>query len=226
MRGQRVRTEARINGILSGVGLVPVVCPGAKSDCHKHRQGPKLRVPLSGYWDLESRRWISTAADWPVKDLIGPAVPEATAVEPTAVHGIFFGDSNDRNMLNDFCLKEEPQAQPHGHNVDTFKTCWHKNLTLSWQALVGVHPTGPYWNGVRGTPSERLEHGLSTMNSQLQASPDFVVVSSNLWDLWHWVTSNVSLLDDMKIASRELSAWGPHLSELLQQVEVRIPGVD
>ena len=182
--------------------------------------------PLSGYWDLESRRWISTAADWPVKDLIGPAVPEATAVEPTAVHGIFFGDSNDRNMLNDFCLKEEPQAQPHGHNVDTFKTCWHKNLTLSWQALVGVHPTGPYWNGVRGTPSERLEHGLSTMNSQLQASPDFVVVSSNLWDLWHWGTSNVSLLDDMKIASRELSAWGPHLSELLQQVEVRIPGVD
>ncbi len=95
-----------------------------------------------GHWNMDVKRWTSTAADWQVKDLIGPPASETDSVAPTAVHGIFLGDSNDRNMLNDFCLKEEPQAQPHGHTVETFKTCWHRNLTLSWQALVGIHPTG------------------------------------------------------------------------------------
>ncbi len=86
--------------------------------------------------------------------------------------------------------------------------------------------TGPYWNGVQGTPSERLLHGLQIHHSQFDAGPDFLVVSSNLWDLWHWGTSNVSLLNDKRIASKELSAWGPHLTQVLEQVEVRQPLFD
>ena len=171
-----------------------------------------------GHWNLEHKRWVST--DWTVKDLIGPPAPETDQTEPTAVHGVFFGDSNDRNIMNDFCLKEEPQAQPHGHTVQTFKSCWHRNLTLSWQALVGIHPTGPYWNGVTGTPYERLLHGLQKLHGQFEMPPDFLVIASNLWDLWHWGTSNVSLLDDKKIADHELSAWGLHLTSLLNEVEV------
>ena len=153
-----------------------------------------------------------------LRDVIGPPSPDVPYVQQKAIHALFFGDSNDRNIVNDFCVKAEPQ--PPRHEVETLRECWHGNLTLAWQPLIGVHPEGPYWQNLKGTPPERLKHGLQAQLRTFQAPPDLVTLSSNIWDLWHWASTAPALLVNKQIEETQLRNWQAHVSEILSQIEV------
>lgn len=93
-------------------------------------------------------------------------------------------------------------------------------MSVSLQA--GVHPTGPYWGGVTGTPSERLGHGLTAFRQEYggSASPDVVVFASNLWDLQRIGSTSQDKFVGHSIEAHELLAYKLDLSAVLSQVEV------
>ena len=174
--------------------------------------------------DISSEALIHTDHNWlsllrsQQQDLIGRPSPAVTYVHQRAVHALFFGDSNDRNIVNDFCTKAEPR--PPQHEVETLRDCWHGNLTLTWQPMIGVSPFGPYWQNLHGTPRDRLKHGLQEHLRMFQSPPDLVTLSSSLWDLWHWASSAPELLDGKQIEANVLQSWQADLSGLLSHIEV------
>ena len=101
-----------------------------------------LSAPPPGRWDHSQHNWIADAKDDQLLDLIGPQFPDVAFVDQDAIHGMSFGDSNDRNIINDYCAKDEPH--PPQHEIHSIRGCWHSHLTITWQPLVGIHPTGPF----------------------------------------------------------------------------------
>ena len=171
-----------------------------------------------GRFDPYTRRWISAATGLELPDLIGPFAADVPDPSDGATHGLFFGDSNDRYLVNDYCAKEEPI--PPQHEVNALRGCWRNNITLSWQPIVGVHPTGPYYMGVSGTPAERIIHGLQAHLNTFGTPPDFITFSSNLWDLGHWAIAKPALLVGRQIEKTELEHWAEHTSHVMTQIEV------
>ena len=86
----------------------------------------------------------------------------------------------------------------------------------------GVHPTGPYWGGVAGTPAERLAHGLNAFQEEYgsMAHPDIVIFTSNLWDLQRIGSMSQDKLVGHSIEAHELLAYKLDLSAVLSQIEV------
>ena len=179
-------------------------------------------APPPGRWDHVQHRWVADAEDQQLLDLIGPQLPDVPYVDQQAIHGMSLGDSNDRNIVNDYCAKPEPH--PPRHEIDSIRGCWHSHLTVTWQPLVGIHPTGPYWQGIKGSPPERLQHGLLAHLRTFQSPPDFVTFSSNLWDLWQWGNANPGLLAADQVEAAELHSWSEHMSTLMHQIEVGMTG--
>ncbi len=116
------------------------------------------------------------------------------------------------------CLKAEPY--PPQHEISSVRGCWHTNLTLTWQPIVGVHPTGPYFLNNTGTPAERIQHGLYAQTNTFGSAPDLITFSSNLWDLGHWATATSTLLANRQIEARQLHEWTQHTSDILKRIEV------
>lgn len=87
-----------------------------------------------------------------------------------------------------------------------------------------MHPTGPYWGGVTGTPTERLAHGLTAFRQEYgdKASPDVVVVASNLWDLQRIGSMSQDKFVGHSIEAHELLNYKLDLTSVLTQVEVRL----
>lgn len=88
----------------------------------------------------------------------------------------------------------------------------------------GVHPTGPYWGGVTGTPAERLAHGLDAFQEEYgsMALPDIVIFTSNLWDLQRIGSISQDKLVGHSIEAHELLAYKLDLSAVLSQIEVSL----
>ena len=182
-------------------------------------QNSGLALEHQGHWDRIQRRWISGVTDSQLPNLVGPFEPDISEPEKNATRLIFFGDSNDRYLVNDFCAKAEPY--PARHDVSEIRGCWHKNLTLTWQPIVGVHPHGPYYQENTGTPFERIRHGMQAQNATFGAPPDLVTFSSNLWDLGQWATATSTLLVNRQVEAQQLRRWSQHTSIILKQIEVR-----
>ena len=87
-----------------------------------------------------------------------------------------------------------------------------------------MHPTGPYWGGVTGTPTERLAHGLTAFRQEYggSASPDIVVFASNLWDLQRIGSLSQDKFVGHSIETHELLTYKLDLSSILSQIEVRL----
>lgn len=177
-----------------------------------------ILAPPPGHWNEAQHMWVATAEEDQLSDLIGAPLPDVPYVTPQAIHGMSFGDSNDRNIINDYCAKPEPH--PPRHEIDSIRACWHANLTMTWQPLVGIHPTGPYWQGIQGSPPQRLEHGLIAQLRTFQSPPDFITFSSNLWDLWGWGNHKPEILSNDQVEAAALAEWAGHMSALMTQIEV------
>ncbi len=94
---------------------------------------------------------------------------------------------------------------------------------LSPCVQVGVHPTGPWWGSVTGSPSERLVHGLEAFALQYgaNAKPDIVVFASNLWDLQRIGSRTPEKFVGQSIEDNELHGFRSDLTAVLKQIEVR-----
>jgi hypothetical protein len=155
--------------------------------------------------------------------------------EPTpAMAALVFGNSLDRNAIQDFCRERAGQA------YDFLQIRWCSDTTLNTTLGFIFHPGvgykgdlhGPFHSSYigfkhhHGTYSTHaiLEQYLNTTAwSMLQANPDLVVVDSSLWDLAVWREQD-NITDNAEVPVERVRQWCVHdLPNLLGNVSEVFP---
>ncbi|KAK9830740.1 hypothetical protein WJX74_004700 [Apatococcus lobatus] len=172
--------------------------------------------------------WRTLEPECQLEELVGNTTGSfmAPAEETGEVSILFFGDSVARTLVADICTNQVLWDSPsfiYSMGVESFCLCRNSRFTVARQALIGVHPEGPWPQGVEGPPSERIAHGFKRFNEELSRRPDIVVLSSAFWDLARWVEHFPSLVAADSLDQFILAAWAQQLSDVMQMIEEHAP---
>ena len=139
---------------------------------------------------------------------------------------LLLGDSTDLNTLLDNCEDAhgtlDGACDQEAFKEDGLCTCTADTWVAAAASTLGVHPTGPWFEGLNVAPAHRIKRALRYFRQQFGVDPDAVMFAANMWDL-----SRVHMYEPQALEhpfdSSRLDEWLRHAKSLMVLVSEEVP---